>query len=461
MARAFSILMTTLMNSHKLQEHPVVRGLDPPANVRVNAMTIKVLMIHGTFASDATWVNASSVVSERVKTELARDVLVEPFRWSGHNTFAARHQAASNLVHLFESDAPETRYILIAHSHGGSVVHYAYKQAPALFDKVLGVACMATPFFSFSLRPGYAALFAAMSLALMVVLLHVVISIPMLWHREFHLNLGGSIWIPLSVSAAVMVFVFGAAIYLFKARRRIYSLLAAKTDLIFAYDTTTINVPRCVFFRSAGDEVALGLSAGQFLITVANRLLGGLALLADATLRKISSWTQHWIGKTVLVLLGLFVGLAAAMPAAIQGDLGLNAKDLLMFFWVLSGDPGCGIDEYPRLGFAVCVVFQIGFWLDMLAFSLTVLLLLGFFLGLLVNFLILRLFGVWSATAALAAEFAIEPTPEGFHQFCNTGWSRDAVALSVDRPGLQHSDPYSSKTAQDALSKWLCSIAVL
>lgn len=263
-------------------------------------MTIKVLMIHGTFASDATWVDAASVVSERIKTELAGDVLVEPFRWSGHNTFAARDQAASNLVRLIESDAPGTRYILIAHSHGGSVVHYAYKQAPALFEKVLGVACMATPFFSFSLRPGYAALFAAMSLALMVVLLHVVISIPMLWHREFHLDLGGSIWIPLSVSAAVMVFVSGAAIYLFKARRRVYSLLAAKADQVFAYDTTTINVPRCVFFRSVGDEVALGLSAGQFLITVANRLLGGLALLADATLRKFLNGLSIGLGKLFL-----------------------------------------------------------------------------------------------------------------------------------------------------------------
>jgi|GEM_PF-6803648 len=388
------------------------------------------------------------------------NVLIEPFRWSGHNTFAARAQAASNLVRIIENDAPDTRYILIAHSHGGSVVHYAYKQAPALFDRVLGVACMATPFFSFSLRPGYAALFAAMSLALMVVLLHVVISVPMLWHREFHLNLGDSIWIPLSVSAGVVAFVFGTALYLFKARRRIYSILAAKADRVFAYDTTTISVPRCVFFRSVGDEVALGLSAGQFLITVANRLLGVLALLADSAHKKIYRWTRHWFGKAVLVLLSLFVGLAAAMPAAIQGDLGLNASDLWMFVWLLNVAPGCGIDEYPRLGFAVCVVFQIGLWLDMLAFSLTVLLLLGFLLGLLVNFLILRLFGVWSATAALATEFAIEPTPEGFHQFCNTGWSRDAIALSVDRPGLQHSDPYSSKAAQDALSKWLCSIAV-
>ncbi len=89
-----------------------------------NSMSIKVLMIHGTFASDATWVDATSLVSERIKTELAMNVLIEPFRWSGHNTFAARAQAASNLVRIIENDAPDTRYILIAHSHGGSVVHY-------------------------------------------------------------------------------------------------------------------------------------------------------------------------------------------------------------------------------------------------------------------------------------------------------------------------------------------------
>lgn len=417
-------------------------------------------MIHGTFANDATWVDANSEVSQRVKVALAGDVLVEPFRWSGQNNFAARERAASDLVRLIESDAPDTRYILIAHSHGGSVVHYAYKQAPALFERVLGVACMATPFFSFSLRPGYAALFAAMSLALMVLLLHLAISIPMLWQRELHLNLGGSIWIPLSVSATVLAFVFAVALWLFKARRRVYGNLAAKADLVFGHETTTIQVPRCVFFRSVGDEVALALSAGQFLITVSNRLLGRLARLADVMRRKASAWTQHWIGKVVFALLGLFVGLAAAMPAAIQGSLGLNAKDFWMFLWVLTGDPGCGIDEYPRLGFAVCVVFQLGFWLDMLAFTLTALLLLGFLIGLSVNFLVLRLFGVWSAAAALATEFAIEPTPEGFHQFCNTGWSRDARVLRADRPGLQHSDPYSSKSAQDGLCIWLRTVVL-
>lgn len=415
-------------------------------------------MIHGTFANDATRVDPDSEVSQRVKAELAGEVLVEPFRWSGQNNFAAREQAASDLVRLIESDASDTRYILIAHSHGGSVVHYAYKQDPALFERVLGVACMATPFFSFSLRPGYAALFAAMSLASMVLLLHLAISIPMLWQRELHLNMGGSIWIPLSVSATVMAFVFAVAFWVFKARRRVYGNLAAKADLVFGHETTTIQVPRCVFFRSVGDEVALGLSAGQFLITVSNRLLGRLARLADAVRGKVSGWTQHWAGKVVLALLSLFVGLAAAMPAALQGDMGWNWTDLRMFLWLFSGDPGCGIDEYPRLGFAVCVVFQIGFWLDTLAFTLTALLLVGFLIGLFVNFLVLRLFGVWSAAAALATEFAIEPTPEGFHQFCNTGWSRDARMLRADRPGLQHSDPYSSKSAQDGLCMWLRTI---
>lgn len=422
-------------------------------------MSIKVMMIHGTFASDAQWVMPDSITSQRVSQQIAETSSVEAFRWSGANSFVERLKAARELVQLMERAPTDTRYILIAHSHGGSVVHYAYRLAPALFERVLGVACMATPFFGFSVRPGYGALFVAIMVVFTVLLMHALMTVIMVVSKKLSWNFDDGLIAPLSAAALVMAFVLALATALFKNRHRLYSWLGRGIAEVTQWDTTNIQVPRVAIFRSMGDEVALGLSTGQFLITLANRILGGMASMAEALRRLVARWAANWAGRGALLVFGSFTAFAAALPGAIQVSLGLNLDDFRLFMWIFQRDLGCSIDDHPVLTYVVCIPFQLCIWLDMLVVIGAILLSAMFLTGWLVSFLVLRLFGAWSPTAALTTVFAIEPTPEGLHSFCNTGWSRDAGKLEQERPLLQHSDPYSSVAALDALCLWVAIVS--
>ena len=416
-------------------------------------MQREVMLIHGTWARDAEWVKKDSSLARRIQQDAPEVRVVEPFHWSGDNDFVSRVRAGDELAAHLSALAPGTQVYLVAHSRGGSVVHYAWQRHPQAFSQVVGIACMATPFFGFSIRPGYGALFAALVVALSVVALHLVMAALMYaglhWSRSFTDSMTG----PLAASALGFFVVLGLFVAMFKARRAVLDAIVNRARPLLALDTTVIQPPRCAYFRSSGDEVALGLSTGQFLTTVTNRVLGRLASLAQQLVHWATKLSNPWPGKVALSLFAVFLALASALPAAIQASLGYWWQHWRMFLWVFSGDTACGLDEYRYIGMAACVLLQATLWFDMVVVILSVLLVIVLSTGWLIGFVILGLFGVWSPVAALAVEFAIEPTPEGWQKFYNAGWSRDAEALQSERPGLQHSDPYSSEAAQSALCK--------
>lgn len=415
----------------------------------------EVILIHGTWAHDATWVSPDSTLARKIQANVAGAVVEEPFRWSGRNRFADRKEAAVKLIDRLRAVPPNRRVFLVAHSHGGSVAHYAYQLAPDAFACVAGVACMATPFFGFSVRPGYVALFAAMALALLVLVMHALMSALMYGVSAVYRNFAEGVTGPLILAAMGSAALIALAVVLFRDRDRMLAALVQSIDPVLALDTTTIQMPRCCYFRSSADEVALGLNTGQFLTTVANRLIGVLARVAQYLVARLSAaWQTSW-GRMLLGLFAVFLALAAAVPAAIQISLGLTPSDWKTFLWVFSGAASCGIDGYPALGLAFCAVWQLAMWVDMAVAGLSLVLFVAFALGWLVAYLILGLLGCWNAKAALALEFAIEPTPEGWKDFYSGGWSRDPGALREERPVLQHSDPYSSPTAQAALCDWM------
>ena len=415
---------------------------------------IRFILIHGTWARDATWVNRDSALGKRLAEEFPQVKVAEPFRWSGANQFKARHVAAQDFVEHLRRSADGDRFILIAHSHGGSVVHYAHRIAPELMDrKVVGVACMATPFFGFSMRPGYAALTAGLIGIASLLLLHLLMAGTMAMSHHYRWRLDDDLSRFFYVVAFEMTLLTGLIGTVFKSRRRVYDWLARSTRRLEKWETATISLPRVAFFRSMGDEVALALSTGQFLTTVTNRALGILAAVADRGVRLVARLSGHWPGRIGLGVAALAMTIAAALPPAIQVSLGFQAQDFRMLLWIYSN--GCGIEDAPWMGHAICALAQAALWLDLALLALTLLLVGLLVLGWLCSFLILRFFGTWSATAALVSEFAIEPVPDGVHRFCNTGWSRDMAALRQERPALQHSDPYSSEGSQQALCDWV------
>lgn len=99
----------------------------------------QVVLVHGTYAArssdqgDSWWQEGSSVWTELQK-RLPHHVCLakqgDVFHWSGENSERARIKAALALVaHLNKLEAAGTRYHLIGHSHGGSVIWHALRLA--------------------------------------------------------------------------------------------------------------------------------------------------------------------------------------------------------------------------------------------------------------------------------------------------------------------------------------------
>lgn len=113
-----------------------------------------VTTVHGTFARKATWILEESKLAWILRDRLTRPLEIVPFQWSGKNAFAAREQAALDLrvrLQKYLAKWPHACHVIIAHSHGGNVAIRAL-QEQELSERINGLACLATPFFTASVR---------------------------------------------------------------------------------------------------------------------------------------------------------------------------------------------------------------------------------------------------------------------------------------------------------------------
>ena len=118
---------------------------------------ISFILVHGTWAKQATWIEASSPFSQKLLAA-SQNSQVIPFRWSGSNSEKARRTAGLALADKIEklaSSRPHTEIVIVGHSHGGNVGFFACE---ALQKKTISVrlVCLGTPFvryFSVDLTP--------------------------------------------------------------------------------------------------------------------------------------------------------------------------------------------------------------------------------------------------------------------------------------------------------------------
>lgn len=111
-----------------------------------------VTFVHGTWATDTAWIEEDAPVSRALEAAFGdRAILVPPQRWSGRNRHEARTRAGAQLAEHIRRVAelrPGTKQLLIAHSHGGTVVTYAMRDTRAR-AAVCGIVTIATPFIWF------------------------------------------------------------------------------------------------------------------------------------------------------------------------------------------------------------------------------------------------------------------------------------------------------------------------
>lgn len=111
-------------------------------------MKLVFILVHGTFARKAEWIEPESGFSKRlIKQFVSDEVVTAPFPWSGCNTATARKTASDDLaeyVKVVAKNHHDAHLFIIGHSHGGTVAATTFALNRGLGIK--GVICLATPF---------------------------------------------------------------------------------------------------------------------------------------------------------------------------------------------------------------------------------------------------------------------------------------------------------------------------
>jgi len=110
--------------------------------------SLSCVLVHGTAARDAKWVQPDSFIAEALASLEPSGVRLYKFLWSGANTHDGRvnaAQALSEQLAVLGAENSGTRFLLVGHSHGGNVAMAAIGGVPA--SQREGVVCLATPFF--------------------------------------------------------------------------------------------------------------------------------------------------------------------------------------------------------------------------------------------------------------------------------------------------------------------------
>lgn len=111
-------------------------------------------LIHGTwargfFGGRKAWTVGGSDVCLKLTAALPPGTSLEPFLWSGRNSFSARSEASNELRrHLVRSAGrePDAAHVVVAHSHGGTVASQALLDKPLVGVDLRAIVCLATPF---------------------------------------------------------------------------------------------------------------------------------------------------------------------------------------------------------------------------------------------------------------------------------------------------------------------------
>jgi len=112
---------------------------------------VDIILIWGTFAVDAPWVQENSFFRNSLKRNLVDRGLrarFEVFSWSAENSHIARNRAAEALAKLIDEKKELNRKIvLVGHSHGGTVSYMGSNTARLWDTKTDKVITLGTPFF--------------------------------------------------------------------------------------------------------------------------------------------------------------------------------------------------------------------------------------------------------------------------------------------------------------------------
>lgn len=256
-------------------------------------------------------------VRTRVTQETDKSIRFVPFRWSGHNSFSARAQAAQafqNHLQRWEQTAPDTIHLVVAHSHGGTVAIEALNASQPKswqWNPPRGLLTMATPFVRLARPPidGWELVLRFMSATMTHVLLILALLSALLAVGLGGMGMFSNFFIFWLASVVGVFALFGSD------PERFERLLLGKSRPLRSLlhePSPPVQLPcRLVALRASGDEASLVITAAQFVEYVGNRVWSLLIAWPVNQLRRFLHWgpvakiivRTGGIGATVLIWL--------------------------------------------------------------------------------------------------------------------------------------------------------------
>lgn len=423
---------------------------------KINLPAPIVFMVHGTFACGASWTKPDSAISIALREHLGES-LIQSIEWSGRNTFQARQEAGTKIVNALISARADAPVALVCHSHGGSAVAYAMKNNPHAFRNVRAIVCLATPFFGFSVRPGFQSLLFGVIVGCGFITFQLALALSVIFGSSLSPRFDDTPFWVAAIGALLLSLLFFIARYFWKKRSRLYSSFQATINKAREWDTSQVNLSHALFIRSMGDEVGLSLGTLQLFSTILNKVINAIALSIAGVTVRLRSWTKTLGGKLKFATVILPFITISALPAGLAATFGYDPK-----YWIDALNPwSSGITFFePEFGFAdhsaraiyALVLFAVA-GLHILVSLFSFFMILAIFL----SWITTGAFGCLSFRLAIGTQWAVEPTPEGKHTFLNAGWNRDLALLENDRIGLQHSEPYSASAVIHEVANYIAS----
>jgi hypothetical protein len=269
-----------------------------------------VTLVHGTFAADAQWTKSDSKLRRELRDLFGEHAAYYRHQWSGHNSFRARHVAATALsaaLKRYTCSFPRALLFIIAHSHGGNVALKAL--TPEIMPSVGGVVCLATPVLTARKR-----------------------HYP--WTADMAFNWMGavpSLLVTLSFSEGgyfgffIYLTLWGVSWAVIKAIRSKIS----KLDFTERYDH--IQSDKVLFMRAPGDEASLGIGAADLLSLIIEKV--AIAPLRAA--ESINSFFPYLRERLLSHKVLTFCTLAAlGVSFFIGGDIYKTIVGLILFVLV-------------------------------------------------------------------------------------------------------------------------------
>lgn len=395
----------------------------------------QVILLHGTALFPwmvkwaRQWTREGSPLREELQRQFGDQCQIEPFEWSGRNTFRARLQAAQALQDRLMRIGPNARAILVCHSHAGNIALLACRK-DEVQARIAGIVTMATPYLVVRRRPMAARASTAAGVVLLA--MYAVAALVVTFYISyFFLIVTGSEqngFIAFAVTAL-------AAIYV--AIRSKNRWRAAATPLGSEHVLPDVFSTPLLILRCAGDEAS-----------------GVLSTAAIASMAATRAWTRLWdVGTWGDIGPGLtrFPWVLITIAASIAAVFGLG---WLVRYEYLEGNLEWGfLLLVPALLLGAFAAIVVSAPLSFLAWRYGWGL-LGTVAALPLSFALLFAgvpFGIPPGLCGLMTEITVEPTPLG-------RWEVETYSSAPAAEGsapLNHSQVYVHPHAIARICEWI------